>query len=256
MEVYLDVLMLLNFAVDLLLIMGTNRLSGHPPGARRAMPAAVLGSIYAAGCVLPGFAFLGGFFWRMVFLGLMSAIAFGCSQSGLRRGILFVLLSMAVGGIATCMDRGGFWALVMAALGLCGLCALGFRGRAGQQRYVEVTIGYGGKTATIIALVDTGNTLRDPLSGRPVLVVDEVVASKLCAFSSDQLIHPIETLATACIPGLRLIPYTAVGSTAGMLLGIRPDSVMLDGKEMAYIVAFAPQRLGQGGYQALAGGVL
>ena len=256
MEVYLDLLILLNFLVDLLLIMGTNRLSGHSPGLKRAIPAAVLGGLYAGACVLPGFAFLGGTLWRLVCLAGMGAVAFGLGESGLRRGILFVLLSMALGGIAACMNRGGFWALVLSAGGVCVLCVLGFRGRAGQQRYVPVTVCVSGKTAALTALVDTGNTLRDPLTGRPVLVVDETVAGKLLTLSKEQLAHPVETLAAAKLPGLRLIPYTAVGSAAGLLLGIRPDRVQVDGKEAEYIVAFAPQRLGQGGYQALAGGAL
>lgn len=256
MEVYLDLLIVLNFLVDLLLIMGTNRLSGYPPGVRRALPAAIIGGVYAGACVLPGFAFLGSTLWRLVSLGAMSVVAFGIGESGLRRGILFVLLSMALGGIAACLNRGGFWALVISAAGVCALCMVGFRGRVGQQHYVPVTICWGGKTVTMTALVDTGNTLRDPLTGRPVLVVDETVAGKLSAFTPSQLAHPVETMAAAKLPGLRLIPYTAVGSAAGMLLGLRPDYVQVDGKEAEVIVAFAPQRLGQGGYQALAGGAL
>ena len=51
MEVYLDVLMLLNFMVDLLLMVGTNRLSGHSPGCKRALPAAAMGGIYGGACL-------------------------------------------------------------------------------------------------------------------------------------------------------------------------------------------------------------
>ncbi len=256
MEVYVDLVFLLNCLVDLLLLVGTNRLCGHGAGLKRALPAAILGGVYASACILPGFAFLGNLLWRIVCLGLMSAVAFGVSESGLRRGILFVLLSMALGGIALVLGRGGFWALVLSAGCLCGLCVLGFRGRVTNQRYVPVSITLGVNTVRLTALVDTGNTLRDPISGRPVLVVEEAAARKLCPFSAAQLAHPIETMAAAKLPGLRLIPYRAVGSAAGMLLGIRPDHVQVDGKEEAYIVAFAPQSLGQGQYQALAGGAL
>ncbi len=256
MQVYLDLLMLLNFLVDLLLIMGTNRLSGHALGCKRAVPAAVLGGIYAGACVLPGFGFLGGFLWRVVSLGLMSVIAFGYSQSGLRRGVLFVFLSMALGGIALGLGGGGFWSLVLAASGVCFLCLVGFRGRAGAQRYVPISICYGGRTLGLTALWDTGNTLRDPVSGDPVLVVEAAIAEKLLPLSPEQLAHPVETMASVKMPGLRLIPYSAVGQSAGLLLGIRPDRVEVEGKEMEYIIAFAPQSLGHGQYQALAGGAL
>lgn len=256
MEVYLDLLILLNFLVDLLLIMGTNRLSGHPMGLKRALPSALLGGIYAGACVLPGFGFLGNILWRLVCLGLMGIIAFGLSQSGLRRGVLFVFLSMALGGIAMGLGNGGFWSLVLSAGGVCFLCLVGFRGRAGAQHYVPIAIHHGGQTVSLTALVDTGNTLRDPVSGRPVLVVDVASASKLLPLTHEQLAHPVETLATAKLPGLRLIPYSAVGQSAGLLLGIRADRVEVEGKEAEYIVAFAPQNLGHGQYQALAGGAL
>lgn len=256
MEVYLDLLILLNFLVDFLLILGTNRLSGHSIGFKRAVPAAVLGGLYAGACILPGFAFLGSLLWRLVSLALMSVIAFGFSQSGLRRGVLFVFLSMALGGIAMGLGSGGFWSLVLSAVGVCFLCLAGFRGRASEQHYVPIAIRHGGQTVTLTALVDTGNTLRDPVSGKPVLVVDAAVAARLLPLSREQLTHPIETLASAKLPGLRLIPYTAVGQNAGLLLAIRADRVEVEGKEAEYIVAFAPQNLGHGKYQALAGGAL
>ena len=256
MVVYVDLLMLLNFAVDFLLLLGTNRLAGYPPGIRRAALAAAAGGLYAGACVLPGFSFLGNPFFRVVMLSAMGLLAFGADLGGLRRSILFLLLTMAQGGLAVCLDRGGFWGLVLAAGTLCFLCLAGFRGRAGQQQYVPVTICHGGKRISVTALVDTGNTLRDPISGQPVLVVEGAVAEKLLSISSVELARPIETLAMGKAPGMRLISYTAVGQPAGMLLSFRPDSVEICGKTVGYVVAFTPQTLGHGQYQALAGGVL
>ncbi len=256
MEVYLDLLVLLNFSVDLLLILGTNRLSGHTSGIKRAVAAAVLGGLYAGACVLPGFHFLGDILWRLVSLVLMSVIAFGTEQSSIRRGVLFVFLSMALGGVAIGLGSGGFWSLLLSAGGVCFLCMVGFRGKATLQHYVPVTITCGERTVSLTALVDTGNTLRDPISGCPVLVVDETVAGKLCALSHNQLAHPIETMASGKHQGLRLIPYSAVGQSGGLLLGTRADRVQVEGREAEYIVAFAPQNFGHGQYRALAGGVL
>lgn len=255
MEIYLDIVVILNFLVDFLLILGTNRISGYSPGAKRAAAAALVGAAYAAGCVLPGFRFLSSMLWRVISLAMMSLIAFGWGISALRRGILFVFLSMALGGIAMGFGNGGFWAIVMGALGVCLLCVLGFQGRPGQQRYVVVTITHGGRTVNLTALVDTGNTLRDPVSGVPVLVVDADAAEKLLDLTARQLMHPVETLASGHYPGLRLIPYSAVGQSAGMLLGLRVEELTINGKKEYMIVAFAPQRIGQGRpYQALAGG--
>ena len=59
MRVYVDGVMLLNFLVDYLLLLGTNRLSGHPSDSRRLLASAVLGAVYSGACLLPGFRFLG-----------------------------------------------------------------------------------------------------------------------------------------------------------------------------------------------------
>ena len=46
MPLYLDLLILLNFLVDFLLMIATNRLSGYSNGIKKAALAAVFGGIY------------------------------------------------------------------------------------------------------------------------------------------------------------------------------------------------------------------
>lgn len=255
MEVYLDLLILLNFLVDFLLILGTNRLSGFPLGTKRAAAAAAVGAAYAGGCVMPGFSFLGGTFWRLVSLGVMSMVAFGLSKGAYRRGILFVFLSMALGGIALGLGSGGFRAIVLGALGVALLCVMGFCGISGQQQYANVTIQYSNRRLHLTALLDTGNTLREPVSGTAVLVVDSSVAAELLGLSLYDLAHPMETMTKFSNCGLRLIPYHTVGQPAGLMLGLRVQSLEINGKKQDMIVGFAPQKIGQGkAYQALAGG--
>ena len=77
MAVYLDLVMVLNFLVDFLLFLGTNRLSGFPAEGWRCAGASLLGAVYSGACLLPGFRFLGNLLWRCVSLGLMGILAFG-----------------------------------------------------------------------------------------------------------------------------------------------------------------------------------
>ena len=132
MSVYLDLVVILNFMVDFLLILGANRLCGRPPGLGRAALAAVLGGMYGGACLLPQFNFLGNIFWRVVSLMLMSVVAFGASFSALRRGGVFVLLSMALGGIAMGIGGGGFLGVLLPAVFLFVLCRVGFSGKIGM----------------------------------------------------------------------------------------------------------------------------
>lgn len=256
MRVYLDLVVILNFLVDFLLIMGTNRLAGYPIGWGRGILAAVLGGIYGGMCLVPGFRFLGNHFWRVASLSLMAVLAFGYNRSAIQRGAVFILLSMALGGIAL-GSSGSFWMLILAGAVVWLLCRVSFRGTIGSQEYIPVELNWQGKRMSLVALRDTGNTLRDPLSGEPVLVAGADVAWELLGLSEHQLLHPMETLTTAKLPGMRLIPYRSVGQPGSMLLAVRIQDVKIEKCKKSYLIAFAPQELGRGEvYRMLAGGAI
>ena len=257
MEVYLDLVMILNFLVDFLLLLGTNRLAGFPLGATRCAYGALLGSVYSGACLLPGFRFLGNPLWRVVSLALMGAAAFGLTRSAVKRTAVFLLLSMALGGLVLCLGRSDFSALTMAALLCFGLCRVCFGEPVGSREYVPLTLTYGGRSASLLALRDSGNTLRDPVTGEQVLVVTGAVGERLTGLTAEQLRHPLETLAQRPIPGLRLIPYKAVGKNGGFLLGLRMEQVKAGQRITDAVVAFAAEDFGRGEvYQALTGGAL
>ena len=255
MTVYVDVVALINFLVDFLLLLGTNRLCGYPPGWGRAALAAGAGGIYGGLCLLPGFHFLGNTLWRIVSLTGISLVALGFSKSALRRGVVFSLLSMALGGIALGIGGGGFWALVASAAAISIMCMVGFREKIGSVTYVTVELSYEGKRMKLTALQDTGNALRDPVTGRAVLVVGADVARELTGLTYQQLRSPINTITQAPLPGLRLIPYHTVGQPAGLLLALRLQNVKIGNWTGSSLVAFAPDGLSrEGAYQALTGG--
>lgn len=253
--VYLDLAVILNFLVDFLLLMGTNRLAGHPLQGKRCALAAAAGAVYAGACLVPGLQGLGKMWVRLLVLGAMALMAYGFQRSTLQRGVLFVLLSMALGGIALGLQSRGFWSLAASAAGVCILCIVGFQGRAGGRSFVPVELQLGERTVHLTALQDTGNTLTDPITGKPVLVVDWQSAKKLTGLTREQLRHPVESM--GLMPGLQLIPYQAVGQSGGMLLALRVPRVQIGTWKGSSLVAFAPDGLESGGtYQALTGGML
>ena len=257
LPVYLDLVMGLNFAVDFLLLLGTNQLSGYPAGAGRAALAAAVGGVYGGMCLVPGFRFLGSLLWRTVSLGVMGLIAFGLQKSTPRRCVLFVLLSMALGGVSLGLGSSDAMALIGAAGALCLLCLFGFRGQLGN-RYVPIALNWGEQQLNLVALRDTGNTLRDPVSGERVIVAGVAAAQKLLGLGREQLAMPVETAASGTIPGLRLIPYRAVGQRSGLLLGIRVHDAKVAGVRQSVVLAFAPEGLDSenGEYDALIGGTV
>ena len=123
--------------------------------------------------------------------------------------------------------------------------------------YIPVTVERKEGNVSFLALRDTGNTLKDPVTGQPVLVVAPEQAELLTGLTREQLADPLGTMLKNPAKGLRLIPYTAVGREQGMLLGQKFPSVWLGNRKGPALLAFAAEGLGDGGmYQALTGGSL
>ena len=258
MVVYLDFVMLLNFLVDFFLLLGTNRLCGYPSGVGRIALAGAVGGLYGGACLLPGLSrFFGNTFWRIVVLCIVSVIAFGVSKETIRKTVVFVLLSMALGGIAVGFGRGNFWSLVAAAAGVSLMCVVGFREKLGATAYIPLELSYKDVKLKLTAMQDTGNTLRDPITGDYVIIIGADAACRLTGLTKEQLENPISAMETGKFSGLRLIPYRSVGQSQGMLLALRITYVRIGSWKGSRLVAFSPRELGsKGTYQALTGGVI
>lgn len=257
MKVYVDAVMGINFVVDLLLLLGTNRLAGYPSDGKRLMAASLLGAVYSGFCLLPDFSFLGNTLWRLISLALMGGIAFGWSRSAARRCGVFLLLSLALGGFAVCLGRADIRVLALASLGLWCLCRLSFENVPGSREYVPLEITNGERHVKLLALHDTGNTLQDPVTGQQALVISPTAAFRLTGLTLHQLQNPLETLAERPVPGLRLIPFHTVGQGQGMMLAMSFEKVMINGRQQKRLVAFSPENFNRGGaFQALTGGVV
>ena len=108
-----------------------------------------------------------------------------------------------------------------------------------QAALLPVLVRHGGREARFTCLLDTGNGLRDPATGRPVLVVwRQALLPVLPAVEPEQL---------------RPIRYRSLGTESGTLLCFNAGQVTVDG--VAYEnqpVAIAPSPLSEGmGYAAL-----
>ena len=281
MVIYLDQAFLLNSLLDYLLLSACSTVTATPRNRPRLVLAAILGGLYAVGSLLPELRFLGKLGYQMLFAGALCLVAFGPERGLLRRIIVLLLLAAAFSGIvlvltevfsapAALVGRRVYYpvslgVLVLTAGGAFSLMrwALSRLGHQGGD-IAEVTVFLAGREAALTALRDTGNTLRDPISGCPVLVADGDLLEWLLPglrLPPGALEDPaalLEELGRER-PDLRfrLIPYRTVGVSRGMLLALRPEDVYVNGKPEAMLVAFSPVPVSDGGgYKALLGGTL
>ena len=122
-----------------------------------------------------------------------------------------------------------------------------------EREIVEVKLGFLGRAVTFRALVDTGNSLCEPVSGLPVMVVSPAALREVLGeyYPLFLLSDPTEILEAAAgvdaLRGrLRLVPYSAVGAK-GFLVAFRPDALRVGGEETReLLVALSPSASGEG----------
>ena len=281
--IYIDTLFLLNALVDYLLLLAAARLVGEPLRRWRFALGAGLGGVYAVAIFLPGLSFLAHPLCRLASVALMMVVSYGGSRRLLRQGLLFVALTCAfgggvvaiglLGGTGLSLGNGVFYSaldlkVVLLSAAVCyGVLTLVFRRlarhSAANGELVPVRLRLGERMVDLTALVDTGNTLTDPVSGRPVVVAEGERTAPL--FPREHRPGPgdltdpaaaLTRLGTGAWRGrFRLLPYRSVGVDRGLLLAVRLDGLELDGQGRGpVLVALSPTPVSDGGgYQALVG---
>lgn len=262
MVVYLDAWVLLNLLLDYLLLLLAGRIAGAGLTRWWLLLAATFGSLYAGAVFWPGWPFLAH---PLVQLGvgvLMVLVAYGSEGKLLRLVVLFFALSAALGGglyaLSLMWPGGGQldlrYILFFAALTYCLLSLFCRRlARHAPRELKPVEVRLNGRQARFTALVDSGNTLTDPMTGKGVMVAEGRRLAPLLPPEAD-FDHPCQ-----CFPALkeprrfRLLPYRAVGVDQGLLLAVQADSVTVAGRDLGpRLVALSPTPVSDGGgYHAL-----
>lgn len=249
MDVYADVLFLINGGMDALCLSLTARMLHRRLSLWRLALAAALGGVYGVVALFLEVGTLPALLLDVLVCVLMCGVALGKVKLWLSSGV-YVLSSMVMGGVMTALyhwlNRAGVAELLpageegvssvafvlLAAVG--GLFTLGwgriFR-RSERQRAarVSVSVAMGQGSVTLEGMVDSGNLLTDPFSGTPVIVVKKEAVAILLSRELQQLLAsvPLRSEGISRLPEggrVRLIP-TDTATGGGMLLALRPDAV-------------------------------
>lgn len=251
---YLDLLLFSSVAVHYSLLLFTARLFHRQTSPGRLLAGAALGAAavlllplppspgLAAGAILaaPLFMVLAAFWplrlpeiifcWGALFLAAFTVA--GAVTALLNLAPLRCLLATA-GGSLLCCGTG-------AALDLLFRLLRPFLQERGWQRLwrVELQVAWRGQEKIVPSFLDTGNRLRDPFTGHPVIVIDYrslegLLPPALFRALADERCAPwtaLESLPDAALArSFTLIPCRGVGQHRELLLGLKPDNVVLRG---------------------------
>lgn len=203
--IYGDIYFLINFSMDFLSLFLVAKLLHIKEKTGRTVAGAVLGALGATlSLFLPGQFF--SVFLTATLPFVMTLVTFGWGNllSFLKKGAVLFGVSFAMGGIMTAVYYvagrwlgareiviGGRvdilygelpgWLVVLTAVMAAFLAFLfsRFTGRRLREKTVEVVVEDGGRRVSFTALWDSGNLLREPFGGLPVIVVGLPVFSAL-----------------------------------------------------------------------------
>ena len=277
MTLYLDEVLVLNTLINWGLLRLALTLTGQPVPRWRAWAAALLGGVYAMAAVVPSLAVLSSLPGQLTVFLAMSMIAFGLEDTALRSALWYLGVQLGFGGLvfaAALLLRlpafflGGrlYYPVSPQLLGillggglLLARLLLHRCFRHGPRELETLELRLGPRRAVCAALVDTGNSLCDPLTGAAVPVVQWELADRLLpelGLSTEALSDPPVLLSrlsgSEAAARLRLLPYQTVGEASGLLLALRCDRVLRNGQPAGALVALSPTPLSDGGvYKAL-----
>ncbi len=256
MIVYLDILFFINFLMNYFVISICTAIVPGRSKYKRKILASILGGIYGVGFFVPDLDFLYSVLSVFIFSAVLVAIIFcPCKASEffkilgvfylssfLLSGGIYMLLPLFGGGVVRnniIYTKSGYLILfgIIVGIGVI-LCVKYIRKNLGRREYF-IKIRYKDQTVRSSGIVDTGNTLKDPVSGEGVIVIDKSVLERLffpgCnEFNLGEWIDDKD---------LRIIPYKTVANE-GVMMGFLADEVVLEGKTLKGVtVAISPENL-------------
>ncbi len=260
MTVYVDVVIGINFLINFLILLCVKWISGAKTRGLGIVSSSLLGGVYS---VFMFDARFEGFYSpliKLVVAALMVIICFKSGKNFLKLVFYFYITAFAFAGAASYVSNlsgvttvkngmiyteNSIWVIIAA----CVISYFVIRYvlkhiRMNAKRYgekTEVVISVAGKTASVVGMMDTGNSLLDPITLYPVVVVEY---ESIKAILPEELTEFLKegsdiscNISRRYLDKIRLIPYSTVGS-GDILKGFCPDYIKIkeSGKEINEVI--------------------
>ena len=258
MTIYLDVVFIENMCMNYIILFATAIITKIKVKHWKILISSVIGSIYAVILTLQLLEIYSNFFLKIILSITMVYIALEPKniKNLLKQLIIFYLTSFTFGGVAFAllyfvrpqdilMKNGvyiGSYPIKIALLGgVVGFVIITTAFKLIKNRmtkkdmFCEIQINFNEKKVNVKALVDSGHFLKEPITGLPVIVIE---SKKLQDILPETILENVEDILQGnktevlskeeyIIYKFRLIPFTSLGKQNGLLLGFKPDNVII-----------------------------
>lgn len=290
MTIYIDIIIVENLIMNYIILYATGLISKNKISYLRIFLASLIGSIYAATQYISKLNIYSNFIIKTILSIIIIFVAFNpqnikklCKQL-----VLFYLTTFTFGGVATYLiyllkpqniiiKNGmyvGTYVLKVIFIGaILGTIILIISFRLSKNKMTkkdlicQIKIKLNGKEKVLNAIVDTGNMLKEPITGNPVVVIEKVALYDLMPKEILNNTESIlggdfeqipEKIKKEYIQRLKIIPFSSLGKQNGMLVGIKPEKLEVineqsEEKNNARIGIYNKSLTKRGEYNALIG---
>lgn len=246
MTVYGEFLFLENFITGLLILVLTGKLCGRKHSNWRMLLGGAMCGAYSFTLLMP-MVWIGAMAGKLLFslLVILAAFGFGSKPLYWKTVAVFYIVSFLMGGITIALMyfikvpglaangsvylHGTSWFPI--AAGILVTWVLGswlaafIRGKLQKDKvFTDIQVEIAEKNWEMRAFVDTGNFLREPISGCPAAILSPSCGQRILDEMEDSI------ACRTCV-----VPYRSVGQR-GILSGVRPDRIIVSGKSIEKIV--------------------
>ena len=260
MTVYLDIVFIENILMNYIILFATGFIQKIQMKQLRLIASSSFGGLYAIISYLNIIPIYSNIFMKVLLTIIMIYIAFNPKniKKLLKLILLFYLTSFVIGGCALALlymvspknivfKDGvlvGTYPMKMTIIaGIIGFCIiqiafhLNKRQLKKKDMLCNIEISINKQKSEIKAYIDSGNTLKEPISKKPVIIVEKSSIKNFDNIDLEKIIGGDEENRGKL--KLKIIPFNSIGKQNGMLIGVKPDFVKIeyeDKKEYVYDV--------------------
>ncbi len=257
MTIYIDIIIVENLIMNYIILYATGIISKDKISYTRIFFASLIGAVYAVTEYILKLNIYSNILIKIVLSIIIVYVAFYPQnvKKMYKQLVMFYVTTFTFGGVATYLiyvlkpqniiiKNGmyvGTYVLKVIFLGaIVGTAILFVAFKLAKNKITKkdmickIKIKINGKEKVLDAMVDTGNMLKEPITGTPVAVVErtslydllpkEILNNTESILGGDFGKIP-EDIKNEYIPKLKIIPFASLGRQNGMLVGIKPEKI-------------------------------
>lgn len=251
--IYIDVLFLLNLVIDYAVITSCSLISGRHAKKTRIITASIIGAAYSVMIFFIKFNNITLFITNLIIGIIINSVAFKRENlySQLKLYIIYIIMNLIYGGgmyafyhftsIGSKMNYSNgvyyinlpLWAIIILSFLLFYLIRLFEKiteEKNNHENIITLEIQILNKKITVKSMIDTGNTLYDPLSLLPVMILEsnelkdvidlDIFNNDECPSNSLLILHKLYPELK-----LRIIPFKSVTGEKNVIFAFKPQKI-------------------------------